>query len=84
MRTPLIGWERKTKINWQASQVCTLLLHTGSDPLTICADLARALLERVIQGPELDLIWATYQDDGDENETAMDVDDEEAEAQKVA
>lgn len=50
-----------------------------------CADLARALLERVIQGPELDLIWETYQDEGEENdEAAMDVDDEEVEAQKIA
>ncbi|KAI9571100.1 hypothetical protein HD554DRAFT_2169491 [Boletus coccyginus] len=49
------------------------------------ADLARALLERVIQGPELDLIWETYQDEGEENnEAAMDVDDEEVEAQKIA
>lgn len=49
------------------------------------ADVARALLERVIQGPELDLIWETYQDEGEENnEAAMDVDDEEAEAQKIA
>jgi hypothetical protein len=49
------------------------------------ADLARALLERVIQGPELDLIWETYQDEGeDNNEAAMDVDDEEVEAQKIA
>lgn len=48
-------------------------------------DLARALLERVIQGPELDLIWETYQDEGEEsNEAAMDVDDEEVEAQKIA
>ncbi|KAF8557592.1 hypothetical protein OG21DRAFT_225698 [Imleria badia] len=49
------------------------------------ADLARALLERVIQGPELDLIWEIYQDEGeDNNEDAMDVDDEEVEAQKIA
>ena len=49
------------------------------------ADLARALLERVIQGPELDSIWETYQDEGEENnEAAMDVDDEEVEAQKIA
>lgn len=51
----------------------------------VYADLARALLERVIQGPELDLIWETYQDEGEENnEAAMDVDDEEVEAQKIA
>ncbi|KAG8214028.1 hypothetical protein J3R82DRAFT_10783 [Butyriboletus roseoflavus] len=49
------------------------------------ADVARVLLEKVIQGPELDLIWETYQDEGEENnEAVMDVDDEEAEAQKIA
>lgn len=48
------------------------------------ADLARALLEKVIQGPELDLIWETYQDEGEDNDAAMDVDDEEVEAQKIA
>lgn len=58
---------------------------SSSNPLTMgMADLARALLERVIQGPELDLIWETYQDEGEDNNEAMDVDDEEVEAQKIA
>ncbi|KAF9237525.1 hypothetical protein BU15DRAFT_75899 [Melanogaster broomeanus] len=48
------------------------------------ADLARPLLELVIQGPELDSIWETYQDEAEDNEAAMDVDDEEAEALKLA
>ncbi|KAF9227256.1 hypothetical protein BS17DRAFT_727311 [Gyrodon lividus] len=49
------------------------------------ADLARPLLELVIQGPELDSIWETYQDEvEDKGEAAMDVDDEEAEARKLA
>lgn len=64
--------------------LCSVVHSVNS--LTIrCADLARALLERVIQGPELDLIWEIYQDEGDDNnEAAMDVDDEEVEAQKIA
>ncbi|KIJ18623.1 hypothetical protein PAXINDRAFT_110123 [Paxillus involutus ATCC 200175] len=49
------------------------------------ADIARPLLELVIQGPELDSIWETYQDEAEDNrEAAMDVDDEEAEARRLA
>ncbi|KIK97358.1 hypothetical protein PAXRUDRAFT_824987 [Paxillus rubicundulus Ve08.2h10] len=48
------------------------------------AEIARPLLELVIQGPELDSIWETYQDEAEDNrEAAMDVDDEEAEARKL-
>lgn len=68
------------------SQVCIRLSQTASGVTDDGrVDLARALLERVIQGPELDLIWETYQDEGEENnEATMDVDDEEVEAQKIA
>ncbi|KAG9316713.1 hypothetical protein JVU11DRAFT_2773 [Chiua virens] len=39
-------------------------------------DIAKVLLERVVQGPELDLIWESYHDEGEENEAVMDVEDE--------
>ncbi|KAH0827962.1 hypothetical protein J3R83DRAFT_3600 [Lanmaoa asiatica] len=65
--------------------LCSAIHRLISLTVGVRAELARALLERVIQGPELDLIWETYQDEGDENnEAAMDVDDEEVEAQKIA
>ncbi|KIJ67886.1 hypothetical protein HYDPIDRAFT_165675 [Hydnomerulius pinastri MD-312] len=48
------------------------------------ADLSRALLELVVEGPEIESIWGTYQDEvEDVNEVAMEVDDEEAEARKL-
>ncbi|OAX42279.1 hypothetical protein K503DRAFT_766926 [Rhizopogon vinicolor AM-OR11-026] len=42
------------------------------------ADLARELLELMVEGPELDAIWATYQEPDEELE-----DDEEAEARRL-
>ncbi|KAH7925536.1 hypothetical protein BV22DRAFT_1104899 [Leucogyrophana mollusca] len=47
------------------------------------SDLARELLEEVVEGPEGDSIWATYQEDPDRKSDVVMDDDEEAEARRL-
>ncbi|KIM29680.1 hypothetical protein M408DRAFT_22563 [Serendipita vermifera MAFF 305830] len=54
----------------------------AKDALENAAGLARELLESVVDGPEVDAIWTSFQDS--EENHGSDTDDEEMEARKVA
>ena len=59
-----------------------IFFHQYATLADLISDMARSLLGLVVEGPEADLVWSTYQNEADDGcDLKMGIDEEDIQAQ---